>query len=87
MANPFQPLEARLTPTREPAGHAFRLKVLPHSSAAAPAPAPAPPGPQGAPPPADPHEPTITLEREGERITAIHIQCACGRVIELGCVY
>jgi len=87
MANNFQPLEARLTPPREHAGHAFRLKVVPHSSAAAPAPAPAPPGANGTAAPADSHEPAITLEREGERITAIHIQCSCGRVIELGCVY
>ena len=32
-------------------------------------------------------EPKISLQREGDRITAIQIECTCGRVIELGCVY
>jgi len=32
-------------------------------------------------------EPKISLQREGERITAIQIECTCGRIIELGCVY
>lgn len=33
------------------------------------------------------HEPQVTLQREGDRVTGIHIQCGCGRMIELGCVY
>lgn len=33
------------------------------------------------------HEPEITLQREGERVTGVHIQCNCGRVIELGFTY
>lgn len=33
------------------------------------------------------HEPQITLQRDGECITAIQIQCSCGRTIELGCTY
>jgi hypothetical protein len=32
-------------------------------------------------------EPKITLERQGETITHIRIQCACGQVIELKCDY
>jgi hypothetical protein len=31
--------------------------------------------------------PRITLEREGDRISAIHIQCSCGQVIDLACAY
>jgi hypothetical protein len=34
-----------------------------------------------------PGEPKITLERDGERVTRITIQCACGRTIELACAY
>jgi len=32
-------------------------------------------------------EPKVTLQREGNRVTGIHIQCACGQVMELACVY
>jgi hypothetical protein len=32
-------------------------------------------------------EPRVTLQRDGDRISAIHIQCACGQVVELACVY
>jgi len=32
-------------------------------------------------------EPHLTLQRDGERITNIRIQCGCGQVMELACVY
>jgi len=32
-------------------------------------------------------KPLITLHHEGERVTQIRIQCTCGHVIELDCVY
>jgi len=32
-------------------------------------------------------EPKVTLQREGNRVTGIHIQCSCGQVMELACVY
>ncbi len=31
--------------------------------------------------------PSISLEREGDRITSIRIECACGQIIELNCTY
>ena len=34
-----------------------------------------------------PCEPRVTMQRDGERISAIRIQCSCGQVIELACVY
>jgi hypothetical protein len=30
-------------------------------------------------------EPKLTLERDGERVTRITVQCTCGRTIELAC--
>lgn len=36
---------------------------------------------------ADASSPTVSLKREGERVTQIRIQCTCGRVIELDCLY
>jgi hypothetical protein len=32
-------------------------------------------------------EPRVTLLRDGGRVSAIRIQCGCGQVIELACVY
>jgi hypothetical protein len=32
-------------------------------------------------------EPSVTLQRDGERISAIRVQCGCGQVIELACIY
>ena len=31
--------------------------------------------------------PVVTLQREGDRVTGIRVQCTCGEVIELNCVY
>ena len=31
------------------------------------------------------HEPKITLEREGSRVTRIKVECVCGHIIELDC--
>jgi hypothetical protein len=36
------------------------------------------------PPPA---QPVVTLKKDGDRVTHIHIQCACGQVVELECAY
>jgi hypothetical protein len=32
-------------------------------------------------------QPVVTLQREGERITGIRVECVCGQVIELTCSY
>jgi hypothetical protein len=40
---------------------------------------------QPAPPTAK--APTVTVEREGDLIKSIRIECACGQVHELACVY
>ncbi len=47
------------------------------------APAPVPAAPSSVPA----HQPTIQVQREGDRIRQIRIQCSCGEVIELDCVY
>jgi hypothetical protein len=33
------------------------------------------------------NEPRVALQHEGDRVSVIRIQCACGRTVELGCVY
>ena len=32
-------------------------------------------------------KPVVTLQREGERVTGIRIECVCGQIIELACSY
>ncbi len=32
-------------------------------------------------------QPAITLKRDGDTVTSIRVQCGCGHVIELNCVY
>ncbi len=32
-------------------------------------------------------EPYMSMQRDGDRITGIRIQCSCGQVIDLACVY
>jgi hypothetical protein len=31
--------------------------------------------------------PSVTLQRQGEVVSAIRIECGCGQVIELACAY
>ena len=31
--------------------------------------------------------PFVTLQKEGDRVTGIRIECSCGQVIELACSY
>lgn len=33
------------------------------------------------------NQPEIILQRDGDRVTQIRIQCGCGQIIELGCQY
>ncbi len=32
-------------------------------------------------------QPTITLQKEGDRVVGIRVECGCGQVIELACSY
>jgi hypothetical protein len=32
-------------------------------------------------------QPTVTFQREGDRVTRISVQCSCGQTIELQCEY
>jgi len=31
--------------------------------------------------------PVVTLRREGDQVTGIRIECTCGKVIEVDCIY
>jgi hypothetical protein len=32
-------------------------------------------------------EPRLSLQRDGDRIASIRVQCSCGQVMDLACVY
>ena len=32
-------------------------------------------------------EPRVTVERDGDRVTHLRIQCTCGQILDLACVY
>ncbi len=34
-----------------------------------------------------PCEPRVTVQRDGKRITHLHITCTCGETIDLACLY
>jgi hypothetical protein len=76
---PFEPLPAAKT-----AASGFRMKVVPAAESGPPSSASRfhTHGPT-----ASPNSPTITLQRDGDKVTAIRIECVCGQVIELACVY
>ncbi len=85
MNEPFIPLTAALPPRSKRT--AFQASVIASGQA------PEPPG-EAQSTPADgtnPHslhcEPRVVLQRDGERVSGIRIQCTCGQVIELACVY
>ena len=34
-----------------------------------------------------PCEPRVSVQRDGNRVTHLRVQCACGEVLDLACVY
>lgn len=57
------------------------------AKAAASVPSPATPSANGAAPAAGCVKPTITLQRDGDVVSSIRVQCACGQVIDINCAY
>ena len=88
---PFEPIAPG-----PPSDGAPRLKVMPKAASPessgefAPLQGPSTPSPTPAHTGHTPQAsstPTVTLQREGDRITHIRIECSCGQVIELACSY
>jgi hypothetical protein len=73
--NDFTPLPSR------PAPFANGKAVPAPNGHPTPALAAPPPPARNCPPP------KVTLQRQGDVVSSIRIQCSCGQVIELACVY
>jgi hypothetical protein len=85
MPDSFVPLAPLASLSKDNAFSAFQLKILSTGESKPAFPpanghAPAVPGE-----PCD--QPTVLLQRTGETVTSIRIQCTCGKVIELNCTY
>jgi hypothetical protein len=82
MKEPFVPLKPAAVPGRNRGD--FQVTIVSQADkleAFQPLGRPAKPGSGGE------CEPKVTLQRDGNRVTSIRIQCTCGQVIELGCIY
>jgi hypothetical protein len=84
MSDPFVPFVTAPISTGDMAR--FQLKVLPQADAKAVF-APLPDGAKPAQPAKACGQPAVTLQRQGDVISAIRIECGCGQVIELACSY
>ena len=78
--------------TATPAGgqREFRVTVLPEAAQARPFKSLEPPAAGSAGSAANPGnscEPHVSIQREGDRITNLRVQCTCGQIMDLACVY
>ncbi len=68
----------------------FRVTVVPKTGESRPLPSleqPMPPPPGSGSTGGKNCEPHVSLQSDGDRVTNIRIQCACGQVMDLACVY
>lgn len=89
MSNSFVPFVPPTSGAETPGGKpVFRMKVLPNATPAAHSHGtivPSAPGTPEAPHPKTTGEPKITVERAGDQVSRIIVECPCGHVIELVC--
>jgi hypothetical protein len=84
MSNSFVPLVTAPASTGETT--LLQLKVLPQADAKAVF-EPLPEGGRPAQPAQACGRPSVILQRQGDVVSGIRIECGCGQVIELACAY
>jgi hypothetical protein len=84
MNEPFVPLSKAAVPGFATAGSDFRVTVVKQTENFQSF---QPLGHAGKSGPGGQCEPRVTLQRNGGSVSVIRVQCACGQVIELACVY
>jgi hypothetical protein len=68
----------------------FRITVIPKNGPTRPLPSPDSPVPapaEGGLGTGKIGDPQVSLQYEGDRVTHIRIQCSCGQIMDLACVY
>jgi hypothetical protein len=87
-SDPFVPFDPIPASTARPSSAPVSLKVVPRGEST---PAFSPLQTSGAPhvhgAGGNAGKPVVTLQREGDRVTGIRVECGCGQVIELACSY
>ena len=78
-----------LTPASVPSARRadFRVTILSQAENTQPFRPLTPSAPGTAAAPGAGSEPRVSVQRDGDRVSAIHIQCGCGQTMELACVY
>ena len=85
MPDTFVPLVRSAAPMRQTPFPTLLVKIVRDVEAPLAVPSAAAPSPAKTAGPAA--EPKITLVKDGEAVTGVHVQCSCGKVIELVCDY
>jgi hypothetical protein len=83
MSDTFAPLAPAAAGSREAPFTSIHTKGLAPGtvSSASGAPGPAGSGPDAC------SKPVVTLKRDGDTVSGIRIQCRCGQVVDLNCIY
>jgi hypothetical protein len=86
MSNSFVPFVPPTSGADTPGGKpVFRMKVLPSATPAGQSQGTIVPVTPETPHPKTAGEPKITVERNGDQVSRIIVECPCGHVIELVC--
>ena len=83
----FVPLTTAPTPVEN---REFRVTVIPEPAQARPFKSLEPTTSAPAGSAAHPEkicEPRVSIQRDGDRITSLRIQCTCGQIMDLACIY
>ncbi len=87
MTDQFVPLVLPASPSGEAVFTSLNLKVLPQAATKPAFEALMAASPDQSRSPDVCAQPTVTLQRNGDVVSAIRIQCGCGKVIELTCLH
>lgn len=87
MSDQFVPLAFPASPSKEAVFTSFNLKVLPQAPAKPAFEALMAASPDQSHSPEVCAQPVVTLQRNGDVVSGIRIQCGCGKVIELTCLH
>jgi len=87
MSDQFVPLVLPASPSKDRAFASFNSKTLPQAAATPAFEALMAASADQSRSPEVCSQPVVTLQRKGDVVSAIHIQCGCGKVIELTCLH
>jgi hypothetical protein len=87
MTDQFVPLALPAPSSKHPGFASLDLKFRPQAAGATALSTPPVASPGDSHSPENCSNPTVALQRNGDIVSGIRIQCGCGKVIELTCLY